>query len=263
MPLQSYIRSFRLPSGTCVHAFAGGAVPLSRYDYRGVADSAAMTDAERRRLIFDLLGAPCPHSPRHECAIRAHRPRPTTARQQSAANISRMVRRSRTDAVNCLHSRGSAHLGLDAESVRVAPPAPSSGASAPPDASRLKIIGLGAAVKLQSGSGRSAFRLDNQARSSRPGTAAARGSTPTRRRNQPRAWRLTQPPNPQPQPCAGGRPSTRWQPGGGARAPRADRVPRAGAALGPADRVQPARATADGRVVRRRVVAHARRIEQR
>ncbi|KAL1500486.1 hypothetical protein AB1Y20_013143 [Prymnesium parvum] len=112
-PLQSYIKSFRLPSGKCVHAFQGGAVPLSKYDYRGIG-GGNLTDVERRQLVFELL-----------------------------------------DAVNFLHSRGSAHLGLDAESVRVAP-------RRSPPRSHLRVIGLGAAVQLQSGSGRTAFQMSNK-----------------------------------------------------------------------------------------------------
>ena len=113
VPLQSYFRSFRLPSGVCVHAFAGGSVPLSTCSYRSF-EGAPLTDEARRLLLMDLL-----------------------------------------DAVNFLHCRGSAHLGLDAEVVRVSP----ASALGPP---RLRLIGLGAAVQLQSASGRTAYQMSNQ-----------------------------------------------------------------------------------------------------
>ena len=56
VPLQGYFRSFRLPSGGCVHAFAGGSEPLSTCHFLG-RDGGPLSDAERLRLIMDLLDA--------------------------------------------------------------------------------------------------------------------------------------------------------------------------------------------------------------
>ena len=57
------------------------------------------------------------------------------------------------DAVNFLHGRGSAHLGLDAQVVRIE----DLGVEGP----RLNVIGLGAAVRLGASSGRSTYQMAN------------------------------------------------------------------------------------------------------
>ena len=62
------------------------------------------------------------------------------------------------DAVQFLHSRGSAHLGLDAQVVRIVQPPL---ASTAPDELQLRVIGLGAAVRLGAASGRTAYQMAN------------------------------------------------------------------------------------------------------
>lgn len=57
------------------------------------------------------------------------------------------------DAVDLLHTRGSAHLGLDASSVRIVPVSDKD--------LELRIVGLGAAVRLSSPSGRKSYQLDS------------------------------------------------------------------------------------------------------
>jgi serine/threonine protein kinase len=62
------------------------------------------------------------------------------------------------DGVNFLHSRGSAHLGLDSESIRIASVPAEDPAAGVHD--ELRIIGLGAAVRLTSG--RSTYQMSNK-----------------------------------------------------------------------------------------------------
>ena len=49
VPLQSYLRSFVLPSGQPAHAFAGGAVPLSRFGFLSL-------DFFLEDVVVDLFG---------------------------------------------------------------------------------------------------------------------------------------------------------------------------------------------------------------
>merc|ERR1740130_30481 len=121
--LQMPVASFELPNGRYGHAFQGGGVSLSSYDWEEAINSGARPgDSSRLALALDLL-----------------------------------------DSVNFLHCRGSAHLALDSEVVRVVPSrSAGSGASGRAQArqrSRLELVGLGAAVRLQSRVGRMAFQL--------------------------------------------------------------------------------------------------------
>lgn len=58
--LRGYLCSFKLPSGVGCHAFKGGGVPLGRYISQGGSSWESddrITDAERLRLVMDLLDA--------------------------------------------------------------------------------------------------------------------------------------------------------------------------------------------------------------
>jgi hypothetical protein len=58
--LRGYLCSFKLPSGVGCHAFKGGGAPLGRYISQGGSSwdsDKRFTDAERLRLIMDLLDA--------------------------------------------------------------------------------------------------------------------------------------------------------------------------------------------------------------
>jgi len=65
------------------------------------------------------------------------------------------------DAVNFLHGRGSAHLGLDGDAIRLVtvPAIGADGGGQGGAAVQLRIIGLGAAVRLGVASGRSAYLM--------------------------------------------------------------------------------------------------------
>lgn len=133
-PLQAYLGSYRLPTGRCCHAFEGDGVPLSQFSWV----PAAISDADRVRLMLELL-----------------------------------------DAVNFLHTRGSAHLGLDATALRVVVDAGSGrdgegafeGVNSESGTGRhaggadgrmeLRLIGLGAAVRLGASSGRFSYQMDS------------------------------------------------------------------------------------------------------
>ena len=117
--LQMPVASFELPNGRYGHAFQGGGVALSSYNYYEWEEEEAARpgDSTRLALALDLL-----------------------------------------DSVNFLHCRGSAHLALDSEVVRVMPTG--SGPSGLVRLrSRLSLVGLGASVRLQSRVGRNAFQL--------------------------------------------------------------------------------------------------------
>jgi hypothetical protein len=106
--LQAYLRSFKADDGTFVHAFDGSGVPLSQFE-----DEAVKEDDDGCPVLND------------------------------AKRLRLIV--GLLEAVNFLHNRGSAHLGLDASSIRIAP----LDVNKPdPDDLELRIIGLGAAVKL-------------------------------------------------------------------------------------------------------------------
>ena len=123
--LQMPIGSFELPNGRYGHAFQGGGVSLSSYDWEEAVDSGGRPgDSSRLALALDLL-----------------------------------------DSVNFLHCRGSPHLALDSQVVRVVPPSPAGpGASGlARQRSRLQLVGLGAAVRLQSRVGRRAYQLPDNA----------------------------------------------------------------------------------------------------
>ena len=132
--LQMPIASFELPNGRYGHAFQGGGVSLSSYDWEEAVYSGGRPgDSSRLALALDLL-----------------------------------------DSVNFLHCRGSAHLALDSQVVRVVPPRPAGpGASGlarqlplrgySSSRSRLQLLGLGAAVRLQSRVGRRAYQLPDNA----------------------------------------------------------------------------------------------------
>jgi serine/threonine protein kinase len=125
-PLQAHIASFHLPNGRYGHAFEGGGVPLSAHNWEETkkSDGQPGSDGESARLALAL---------------------------------------DLLDSVNFLHSRGSAHLALDSDVVRVMPAG--RGASGLVRLrTRLSLVGLGAAVRLQSRVGRMAFQLpDNVA----------------------------------------------------------------------------------------------------
>jgi hypothetical protein len=130
VPLQAHLASFRLPNGMCCHAFEGSGATLAKYGF----DDNPLQDRGRVALLLQLL-----------------------------------------ESVNFLHGRGSAHLGLDGEVVRVvarpsAAPTRSRSSIDPAGAVisqtgetaelvELRLLGLGAAVRLQS-----APRKDDQDR---------------------------------------------------------------------------------------------------
>lgn len=121
--LRSHLCSFRLPSGVGCHAFKGGGTQLSRYLWRGGTEEA------RRR------GAG-----------------PRTVAEDDARSLRLVV--DLLEAVNHLHCRGSAHLDLSGETLRVR--------STSDQRDRLDLIGLGAAVRLQPVPGRTAYQLGTQ-----------------------------------------------------------------------------------------------------
>ena len=124
-PLQAYVCSFRLPTGSCVHAFEGNGQALSQFDWR----ACRVSDSCRLQLVTQLL-----------------------------------------EAVEFLHGRGSAHLGLDARSIRIVSTAEAEGSvvnasvgteEGAPMALQLRIIGLGAAVRLGGASSRTTYQMGN------------------------------------------------------------------------------------------------------
>ena len=115
-PLQAHLASFQLPSGSLCHAFNGDGLALSTFPW----EEQQLDDEQRVQLLSQLL-----------------------------------------ETVNYLHGRGSAHLGLDGEVVRVTgSDAPANQPAAAADggggggggrsSAALTLIGLGAAVRLQS-----------------------------------------------------------------------------------------------------------------
>ena len=125
MPLQSYLGSYKLPTGLKTHAFAGGGTPLSRWLWAG-GESAVrgreVPDRVRLSLILDLL-----------------------------------------DGLNFLHGRGSAHLSLSADVLYVQNGSDAGGiavgAACAAPRPRLQFVGLGAAIRLQVPSGRKTFQM--------------------------------------------------------------------------------------------------------
>ena len=124
MPLQSYLGSYKLPTGLKTHAFAGGGTPLSRWLWAG-GESAVrgreVPDRVRLSLILDLL-----------------------------------------DGLNFLHGRGSAHLSLSADVLYVQNGGDAGGIAVGAGAAprpRLQFVGLGAAIRLQVPSGRKTFQM--------------------------------------------------------------------------------------------------------
>ena len=138
-PLQAHLSSFRLPSGVPCHAFDGSGQTLAAFPWESwsscaVGDGIVASDRALCLLILQLL-----------------------------------------DTVNFLHGRGSAYLGLDAEVVRIVRHSDSAG-----DASssstvftaedyEMRLVGFGAAVRLQSASAspapgdrRSTYMLDSE-----------------------------------------------------------------------------------------------------
>ena len=146
-PLQAHLSSFRLPTGKCCHAFDGAGQSVSSFAWRGAPTASArpLPDRALVLLILELL-----------------------------------------DAVNYLHGRGSAYLGLDAEVVRIVNGGGGSSEFAAGDMQcgddncvanevlmddeseyRLRLIGFGAAVRLQSrpavgAERRSTYMLDSE-----------------------------------------------------------------------------------------------------
>jgi len=116
-PLQAYLRSYQAPDGSYCHAFDGSGVPLSSYEAsfkQETDDECPVLDDGKRLRLIAQL----------------------------------------LEAINALHDRGSAHLALDANVIRIAP----LDVNKPDSDLELRIIGLGASVKL--GKGRFNFQLD-------------------------------------------------------------------------------------------------------
>ena len=123
MPLQSYLGSYKLPTGLKTHAFAGGGTPLAVAVGRRRVGRPRPRGADRVRLslILDLL-----------------------------------------DGLNFLHGRGSAHLSLSADVLYVQNGGDAGGIAVGAGAAprpRLQFVGLGAAIRLQVPSGRKTFQM--------------------------------------------------------------------------------------------------------
>lgn len=108
--LLSHLVSFRLPTGVGCHAFSGIGEPLARFQWSREPEGAQVLSDPQRLSLVLDL----------------------------------------LGAINHLHSRGSAHLDLSAQSVYV---------QRVDGNARLALVGLGAAVRLQAAPGRSAFQL--------------------------------------------------------------------------------------------------------
>ena len=144
MPLQSYLGSYKLPTGLKTHAFAGGGTPLSRWLWAG-GESAVrgreVPDRVRLSLILDLL-----------------------------------------DGLNFLHGRGSAHLSLSADVLYVQNGGDAGGiavgAGAAPAACSLSASAPRSGCRCRRGARRSRCRRRAR-RSTRPSSSTAPSSRPT------------------------------------------------------------------------------------
>lgn len=106
--LRSHLQSFKESNGTLYHAFDGKGTTLSAFDWY-ILEERGIAFSDSVRLGL-ITGL--------------------------------------LDAVDYMHSRGSAHLGLDATSIRIAPL---------PDSLELRVVGLGAGVSLGRSTDRSYF----------------------------------------------------------------------------------------------------------
>lgn len=113
--LRNHLLSFEREDETFCHAFEGTGSKLSEFNWTATNEDGAILSDSMRLRLITDL----------------------------------------LDAVNFMHTRGSAHLGLDATSVRIV------GSVKPSDPLDLQIVGLGAGVSLGSGVDRDTYVMAN------------------------------------------------------------------------------------------------------